>query len=298
MTPRSTALPRRRARIALVGVVFALTAAACGDDRSPDATVEPTASTSAAPDTTPASTASEDTAPESTAPAQTAAPADTPAPDDTATPDDTSAPTDDPSVGLRGKRYCEVLVVTAEADSVVARVYGTFPINDCPPDAWAAVDTAAIAAERSAIAAVTNGPRFWLMDRIAKPDAAQRPIESFSGLEMREYATVDITELGLGAAPYTEIRVDRAAVFTFDAGSTVYEITSADGESYLMQSWSQQVDPTIDEEALATLGDRLALPDGWSYAPRVLETAITADSTGEPAGVIQDEFKNTYSLID
>jgi hypothetical protein len=287
--------------MAWLGFLLALTSAACGGDGAADTTTEPITSADAttvvaADTTTPPSAAADTTAPATAAPVETAAPTDTAAPTETSTPP--TDPSDDPSVGLRGKRYCEVLVVTAEDDSIVARVYGTFPINDCPPDAWAAVDTAAIAAERSAIAAVTNGPRYWLMDSITKPGAAERPIESFSGLEMREYATVDITERGLDTSPYSITRVDRSAVFTFDAGSTVYEITTADGERYVMQSWSQQVDATLDETGLATLGDRLDLPDGWSYSMQVLESAITADSTGEPAAVIQDEFRNTYSLID
>jgi hypothetical protein len=199
---------------------------------------------------------------------------------------------------MRGKRYCEVLLVFAEDDAVIARVHGTYPLNECPPDAWEALDTAAIAEEWSAVAAVANGPRFWLMDRIAKTDVEDRPIVSFSGLEMRELATVDITELGLGAAPYTEVRVDRAAIFTFDVGSIVYEIITDGGDRYVMQSWSQQVDPTLDEDSLAELGDRLDLPPGWSYAVRVLDETVTADSTGAPAAVIQDELRNTYSLID
>lgn len=77
---------------------------------------------------------------------------------------------DDISVvdGVFGKRYVEVLLVAATDSGPVATVYNTFPLNDCPADRWAALDPKAIAAENGAVAALLNGPRYWLMSSIER----------------------------------------------------------------------------------------------------------------------------------
>jgi hypothetical protein len=77
----------------------------------------------------------------------------------------------------------------------------------------------------------------------------------------------------------------------------VYELTSPKGDVYRMQSYSQIVDQTLTIEDLETLGDRLDLPEGWSYQARVL----TADSALVVEGVtyvINDEFLNTYQKVN
>lgn len=65
-----------------------------------------------------------------------------------------------------------------------------------------------------------------------------------------------------------------------------------------MQARCVGVDPEMSEEALVTLGDRLALPEGWSYRPRTLDEELVVDTSDHLASVVQDEFENTYSLLD
>jgi hypothetical protein len=55
-------------------------------------------------------------------------------------------------------------------------------------------------------------------------------------------------------------------------------------------------DPSMTPESLLTLGERLALPDGWSYRTRVLEEELIVDTTATIATVLQDEFENSYTL--
>ena len=63
-----------------------------------------------------------------------------------------------------------------------------------------------------------------------------------------------------------------------------------------MQARCVGVDPNMSEESLTTLGERLALPEGWSYRTRVLETELVVDTSASLATVVQDEFENTYTL--
>lgn len=215
----------------------------------------------------------------------------TDSPDTTVTPDTARAS------GLRGLRYGEVILVRAHGDRLLASVYNTFPLNDCPAELWDALDTAVIAGEHDSLVAILNGPRHWLMDFIGVDYTDPGEIHVFGGLQMFQRATIDITERGLSGGPYSPVHVDRKALFGFDAGSTVYELIGPDGARYVMQAWSRQVDPTLDETGLVGLADRLALPEGWAYRSRVLETELLVDTRERLATVLQDELQNSYSLI-
>jgi hypothetical protein len=63
-----------------------------------------------------------------------------------------------------------------------------------------------------------------------------------------------------------------------------------------MQTWSQTVDPNLSLPDLSGLVDRLALPAGWSYQPRVLTSPLRVDTTTRAAQVLQDDLANSYSL--
>ena len=83
-----------------------------------------------------------------------------------------------------GKRYGEVLLVRAGEASPEATVYNTFPLNDCPAELWEKLDPQAIAAENGAVAALLNGPRYWLMSSIGKRNRDTLERKTFGGIEM------------------------------------------------------------------------------------------------------------------
>ena len=198
---------------------------------------------------------------------------------------------------VHGKRYCEVLLLTKLAPPV-ADVYNSFPMNDCPADRWAALDAKTIASENHVPLAVLNGPRYWLMDGIQQVGAAAvaQIHKDFGGIAMIRRATVQVGSIATASKPYALHAVDRATIFTFDAGRTVYELTAADGSVYVMQTYSQQKDPVLAESALAGLASRLTLPSGWSFHSRTLATPLVVDTTKVAAQVLQDDLGNSYSL--
>jgi hypothetical protein len=211
---------------------------------------------------------------------------------------DTSDPIPPRASGLRTLRYGEVLLVRAENERLLVSVYNTFPLNDCPHDAWTALEPEAIALEHGALAAVLNGPRYWLMDFIGVNYDDPGSIETFGDLQMYRRATIDITSRGLAGPSYSPVEVDRRALFGFEPGTTVFELIDAGGTTYVMQAWSQQVDPTLGEADLHDLGTRLALPAGWGYRARALEHELLIDTRDRPAVVLQDELQNSYSLVN
>jgi hypothetical protein len=99
----------------------------------------------------------------------------------------------------------------------------------------------------------------------------------------------------MGSVPYEEKFVNRGAVFFFDAGAKVWELVNPEGKAYVMQALCIGVDPTISLDTLDSLGDKLALPEGWIYRSRILDEELVVDTTDHDATVIQDEFENTYT---
>ena len=197
---------------------------------------------------------------------------------------------------MRGVRYGEVLAVFLRDTGLEAEVYGTQMLNDCPQEQWQTLDADAIAKEMGAVFAKLNGPRYWLLDGLGTKVAVVEPVfRDFNGITMRRIATIN---LGADYAPgsYVERKINRGAVFFWDAGKKVYELVNPDGLTYVMQARCIGVDPTISEESLDTLGDKLSLPAGWSYRVRVLSEELVVDTTAHLATVLQDEFENSYTL--
>ncbi|MGB6207222.1 hypothetical protein [Mycobacterium sp.] len=201
----------------------------------------------------------------------------------------------EPTESLSGKRYGEVLLVTPGEAGPQASVYNSFPLNDCPAELWSKLDAQAIATENGAATVLLNGPRYWLMNSIEKTQQGPRIIKNFGGIDMELQATVLLT--AMNPAPYTANQVNRHTVFTFDAGEEIYELQDPAFRRWVMQTWSQIVDPNLSRADLPKLGERLNVPDGWTYQARVLESPLRIDTTTHAAQVLQDDLTNSYSLL-
>lgn len=193
-----------------------------------------------------------------------------------------------------GKRYGEVLLVQVTESGPEATVYNTFPLNDCPAALWDKLDAQAIADENGAAAALLNGPRYWLMSSIGKQSREAQERKIFGGIEMIRQATVKLASMN--PAPYHVNRVDRRAIFVFDAGREVYELIDPDGGRWVMQTYSQTVDAALSLEDLPALANRLSLPAGWRYQARTPSSPMRVDTTTTDALVTQDDLANSYSL--
>ena len=198
--------------------------------------------------------------------------------------------------GMRGVRYGEVLAVFLRDTGLEAEVYGTQMLNDCPQELWETLDAYTIAKDMGAVFAKLNGPRYWLLDGLGSKVAVVDPVfKEFNGIQMRRIATIPLGA-DFAAGAYVVRNVNRGAVFFWDAGKPIYELVDPDGRPFVMQARCIGVDPGMTEDSLATLGDRLALPAGWMYRSRVLDSELVIDTSATLATVVQDEFENTYTL--
>jgi hypothetical protein len=202
------------------------------------------------------------------------------------------------AANMHGKRYCEILLLDLKDDGIYAEVFNTYPLNDCPDDQWKAIDTAAVATTEGVVFASANGPRYWAMDSVVKSDMADVFSKTFGEVEMNRYASVYVgTSPADLLLPYSPHAVNRKAAFTFNAGTTVYMLHDAEGKTYVMQSWSQQVDPALAEDDLLTLAERLQLPEGWTYDYKTLTEDFVVETRAEDAQVLGDDLRNSYSLV-
>lgn len=195
---------------------------------------------------------------------------------------------------LFGRRYCEIILLNPKSTPITAQVWNTYPLNTCPEAAWQALDPTKVAQQNHSPLAVRNGPRYWAMDSITKYSSTPLLTENIGGLEMHLDATLQLGTLS--ATPYVDHAVDRSTVFTYRAGSRIYELRGATGGTYVMQSWSQQDDPTLEPGSLSALRFKLRLPSGWTYSTRILRRPLRIVATTKPATVIQDSLGDTYSL--
>jgi hypothetical protein len=198
---------------------------------------------------------------------------------------------------VRDRRYCEFFVVKRQGAGLTAGIYNTLGLNDCPQATWDAIDIAKVASQFGAIRVISNGPRHFIMDRLASGDVTKGAVD-IQGLAMRSVAVMNLrlVELIEKRAFYVERTIGRTTDWVFLAGKPVYELVSPNGRVYVMQSYSQIVDPNLRYADLATLGSHLKLPKGWQYRSRTLTADLVAQARGE-AHIIQDDLQNTYQRL-
>jgi hypothetical protein len=186
------------------------------------------------------------------------------------------------------KRYCEVILINAQNKEIIPTVYNSFPYNDCPNDEWEALNPENIAQENNALYALLNGPRYWTMDFIYSTNSSDQ-FKNFGGILMKQQATISPPLISLSYVPKT---INRNATFTYNIGTIIYELIDPTNQRWIMQSYSQQIDPNLTIRDLNTLGQKLLLPLGWSFENRILQEPLIIKTNM----VLQDNLQNTYSL--
>jgi hypothetical protein len=198
------------------------------------------------------------------------------------------------SNGMRDQRYCEIFTVFL-SPSPIARVNNTYGLNRCRQGWWESLDASELASEAGAALVLLNGPRYWTMDRVSVTDPG--PTIVLAGKELREVATIDLTKVGLAPPPaFTEVKITRDTKFTFRRNRPLFELVDPAGRVYVMQAYSQIIDPELTYDQLRHLRPRVGLPEGWRYRTKKMRRNL-ALRAGGTATIIQDELKNTYQRL-
>ena len=197
---------------------------------------------------------------------------------------------------LRNFRYAEVLPVFECADGFVTEVYVSMSFNEAPEDEWSALNIEELKSDLGAVDVILNGPRHWLVSSTVNNAAGAGDFEKI--------ATFGTLQMGLAAQisgeradeRYTEGEVQRSTSYLFKAGNEVYKLVNPQGEIYVMQSYSLQINPDLTIDDLASLGSVLNLPSGWTYETEILSADLELVADGV-AIVVQDELENSYQKI-
>jgi hypothetical protein len=202
---------------------------------------------------------------------------------------------------MRGQRYCEVVLVKVSIPNVNVQVYNTFGVNACPEEQLKSINTDELQKQFRVTTVVANGPRYYLMDKVSMINN-DTTVTTFDSLQAKFLFKM---RLSMGAAlsmkkgtPYKERPFKLSTAKVYNKGSVVFEIISPE-HTYIMESYSAEVDTTLTLDSLATLGARLKLPDGWAYKTVTLEEdlQLITDAAKEAFG-IEDELANRYQRVD
>ncbi|MEL6186919.1 MAG: hypothetical protein AAFU79_20025 [Myxococcota bacterium] len=240
--------------------------------------------------------------------------------------DDTEQMTDAGNMGdspetERGVRICELNELFIADDALWIRVWNDVGLHDCPDDWLSAIDMDAYA---------VGGPRWRSVDTVVPiggtPDlGTPEEVPAGLGYMMVEAATVelfplstleqqlgttietlddipvparrsvlDTTLFGTSYVP-SEVQREFTTEFVHFAGQRVFVID--DGQcQYAMKYYTSILDPElVDEDAVATLGDRLTqLPEGYSFSVEVFDEDLVIREAEGVQYVIVDEFGNSY----
>ena len=203
------------------------------------------------------------------------------------------------SKALRNSRYCEVIPVYLDAGKLVQSVYNTQGLNDCPAEAWNALNADDLAKSLGAVKVILNGPRYWVMDKIiASGDSAGGEVKTFGDLKMQYRAKIEVPagSTSASATPYTQNIIDRNTEYIYTSGKSIYQLVSPAGDVYIMQTYSQIVDPKLTMEDLPNLGTRLKLPAGWQFRVTTPEQDLHLIARGK-ATLVQDDLTNSYQKV-
>ncbi|MSO48085.1 MAG: hypothetical protein EXQ67_08385 [Thermoleophilia bacterium] len=192
--------------------------------------------------------------------------------------------------------------MTREGAIYVAEIYNTIGYNDCPEDKWVTITEEEVNADYGSEEAKINGPRFWAFDTLigsgSSTGGKTYVFGGPDGIEMQVRGSLETKprEGTVGEEFYTVNEVGRDTIFVYDADQLVFELTDPEGQVYMMQSYAQIADKTLTYDQLATMGSKLDLPEGWTYASRMLTERfeLNTDVSDGKAFVINDNLYNSY----
>jgi hypothetical protein len=199
---------------------------------------------------------------------------------------------------MHNARYCEIIPVTRDKNTNKAEIYNTIGINNCPEDEWSGVTEDAVDKAYGSQSAKLNGPRYWVLNEIqGEGFTAGGPTYVFNGITMAKRGENDtkLRDSTVGSSFYTPNTVQRDTVFTYSAGTKVYQLTAPDGDVYTMQSYAQIKDKSLTIGDLDNLASKLSLPQGWKYSVHTLSQELQLKADGV-AHVVNDDLYDSYQL--
>jgi hypothetical protein len=207
--------------------------------------------------------------------------------------------------GLRDYRYQEIELFAKDPLKKVlyVTVYDTTGLNggddsrdSAPASLTQNLDPKKIAKQYQALSARIEPPYHWTIDWLADRVGIVR---SFDALNAAWMGNSLAPSAAISAKPpprvaYHPTSTARTAVAGFKKGSEIYLLDDSKGQTWVMVSYKDMPDMTIDK--LKSLGEVLKLPQGWKFRTAALSNELTLEPKAGSTGVIQDDKGNLYRL--
>jgi hypothetical protein len=207
--------------------------------------------------------------------------------------------------GLRDYRYEEIELFAKDPLKKVLYVsfYDTTGLNggddshDSAPASFAQnLDPKRIAKQYQALSARISPPYRWTIDWLADRVGTVRSFDGLNAAWMGNSLApaAAISPKPVPPSPYHATLTARTGVQGFKKGSEVYLLDDPKGQTWVMVSYKDMPDQTIDK--LSSLGSVVKPPPGWKFRAVSLPNELVLEPKAGLAGVIQDDKGDLYHL--
>ncbi len=218
---------------------------------------------------------------------------------------------------VRDTAYCDIAVVMDASPrlqlkmppkapaELYAQLYNTTgttgPEGGCPADAFAALDGSKLAAALAAEEVYLNptpqvARRYWVMDDLQVYRSGETA--NFMGVAATWVGAVPPGQIrNAMSAPYMGVEVHLEWRFAYRKGSVAFFLHSPDHKTWVMQSYTTEVDAELTFEQLSELGGKLNLPPGWIFEAHRLSKGMAVDPRNAygTAHIVRDDLHNVYT---
>jgi len=210
----------------------------------------------------------------------------------------------------RDSAWCEIAVVLDSPSKEPAQLYNTTattgPEGGCPEAAFAKLDGSELAAALNAEDVYMNptpqiARRYWVMDELQVYRVGETA--NFRGVAATWVGAVPVEQVrNAVSAPYAGVEIHLESRFVYTKGSTVFLLRSPAGKTHpggttwVMQSYTTEVDAELTFEQLTELRGKLKLPPGWTFETQRLSKDLTVDPRNNygTAHIVRDDLHNVY----
>jgi hypothetical protein len=191
--------------------------------------------------------------------------------------------------------FCEIVPVIGKPPDVMAQFYNTTGASDCPPKKFTAINPKKLAEELHADSVFLNPRRNWVFDQVWVFEVGET--RDFDGVKATWMASMSPEVLKAGTkGPFSPMEIHRQSKYLFLKGNLAFLMRTPDGKTYVMQSYTNDVDKSLTLKGLPKVGSQLKLPPGWKFEVKKLDRDLTVDprKADGVAHIIQDNLLNTY----
>jgi hypothetical protein len=196
--------------------------------------------------------------------------------------------------------YCDIIPVFGKPPNAMAQVYDSSgPGDRCPPREKDFIDPTKLAAELGAefvyINPAQTARRYWVMDQFWFHKVGETV--DFHGVRATWVASMSPEVMkGVLKDDFVPGEVHRENTYLYAKGRRVYLLHSPDGKTWVMLSYTTEVDTGLSLDQLSNLVSKLKLPDGFKFEIKELPSNLTIDAqrANGIAHIIRDNLHDIY----